>query len=166
MGDATTELAGLLENAGARVTLDPERNYRNPCHFCAKPGPHGLVRIGKYHERGPGNLRKGDPIERPVCEACLDSTVILVLRSLDLTLITINRFDQERAEAFAVLDASGVPGRMLAERIEQLARERDVANGRNGELADEVGALRRRLGLCPDCGFEPGTACRVHGCEQ
>lgn len=70
-GDATRELGELLERLGARITIDLERNNTKPCIVCgSKETPRTLVEVGVY-SIDLGNIRKGDPIFRPLCTACI-----------------------------------------------------------------------------------------------
>lgn len=71
-GDSPIErLARLLERAGARVTLDHERSTARPCFFCgATAVRRDLCKVGVWAEDRRGNVRRGDPIERPVCAGC------------------------------------------------------------------------------------------------
>jgi len=63
--DAVSELAALLDSAGARVTFDSGRNCTHPCTFCGEKPPgwgHKLLTIGHYID--------GSELTRPVCAGC------------------------------------------------------------------------------------------------
>jgi hypothetical protein len=73
--DPIRELGELLEAAGARVTLDRDRNVTHPCVRCrTTTEPRELVTIGTYTRPMGGNLRPGDAIVRPLCAACREAT--------------------------------------------------------------------------------------------
>ncbi len=61
---ATDLLAALIEEAGLRVTLDPERSIALPCVVCGTTDqPRTLLVIGY-------NLALKEPLRRPVCAEC------------------------------------------------------------------------------------------------
>ncbi len=71
MASPVEQLAELLRRAGARVTLDMERSTALKCYFCGTmDAPRRLFEVGTWLEDGPGNQRRGDPIERPCCVQC------------------------------------------------------------------------------------------------
>lgn len=75
MRDPVAELCRILEEAGARVTMDPARSISLPCVICGeKEKPRDLVRIGTYTRRMGGNIQPGDAIVRPMCARCVELT--------------------------------------------------------------------------------------------
>jgi len=77
MKDPLVQLGLLLNDIGARMTLDMGRSNVMPCIVCgAKPDScHRLHAVGSYLLDHPGNLRRGDHVERPVCNACWDDVL-------------------------------------------------------------------------------------------
>lgn len=72
MSGAIARLAELLRKAGAVVTLDPDRNITHPCFCCGTTdAPRDLVRVGTWSRKVGVRGDAGDPIERPLCAACV-----------------------------------------------------------------------------------------------
>lgn len=68
-------LCKLLEESGARVTLDPHRSTALPCVVCGTSDePRDLVAIGTYTRRMGGGIEPGDAIMRPMCARCVEAT--------------------------------------------------------------------------------------------
>jgi hypothetical protein len=70
MTDATKDLCRILEASGARVSLDPERNFTLPCVICGMGDNNYLVVVGSYIVTTAGGMFPREPMERPVCESC------------------------------------------------------------------------------------------------
>lgn len=82
MSSHTDDLISLLRDSDARVTLDFERDVTKPCIVCGGgdkeellPGVqklwNQLVTVGAYIRAEAGGMRRGDPMLRPVCRACV-----------------------------------------------------------------------------------------------
>lgn len=64
-------LGELLEEAGARVTLDMERDVTKPCIMCGTTDrPRDLYHVATVIEDR-GQWERGDEITRPVCIRCV-----------------------------------------------------------------------------------------------
>ncbi len=82
MSSPTDDLISLLRESNARVTLDFERDATKPCIVCGGgdkeellPGIqklwNHLCTVGSYIRAEAGGMRRGDPMLRPVCRACI-----------------------------------------------------------------------------------------------
>jgi hypothetical protein len=60
MADELDELIELLQQSGARVTLDPERNRTATCIGCGNAGPNELIHVGQYVTGTQGGMRPRD----------------------------------------------------------------------------------------------------------
>lgn len=70
-GEPFKALDAALRESGARVTFDRHRSTALPCHVCGSTTVlRDLVQIGVYTRTMGGNIRPGDPIERPLCASC------------------------------------------------------------------------------------------------
>ena len=74
--DAIAELGDILRSIGATVTIDPEASIMRPCIGCGSLPPNDLVVVGVQ----PGN---GQPMRRPMCEACQADAIAAVERWRD-----------------------------------------------------------------------------------
>lgn len=73
MSETLRRLKEILEGLPPiRMTFDSARNFTLPCFCCGEEEkPRTLERVGTWSRRVGGRGESGDPIERPMCAACV-----------------------------------------------------------------------------------------------
>jgi hypothetical protein len=71
-------LTDLLRAADAKPSLDPERSTGKRCFICdTSIVPRTLVTVGMWLRTVGSRGDAGDPIDRPLCDACIEATIPL-----------------------------------------------------------------------------------------